>query len=171
MYNLHTGSFFTPHLGQHRLNCALFSNATFFFLIMKFFALSTIVYFALHPLQFLIRHRLLHWCAMPGATRSIFCCNSQYRTISANVQCAIASVYNDRWYQTCFCNSLCRTMSARLKCTIATAYNAGCYQIINTYYLDTINASSPFLRSDREGVWKELDAEKIFYHYSTIGTS
>ena len=43
-----------------------------FFLIMKFFALSTMVYFALHPLTFLIRHRLLHLCALLGATRGVF---------------------------------------------------------------------------------------------------
>ena len=105
---------------------------------------------------------------MPGATRSIFCCNSQYRTISANVQCAIASVYNARWYQTCFCNSLCRTMSARLKCTIATACNAGCYQIISTYYLDTINASSPFLPSDRESGKNWMQRKSSFYNRENL---
>ena len=52
-------------------------------------------------------------------------CNSQYRTISANVQCSIATVYNARCYKTCFCNSLYCTMIASLQCRIATAAMPG----------------------------------------------
>ena len=55
---------------------------------MKFFAFSALVYFALHPLQFLIRHRLLHRYAMLGATRSIFVIHS----VISSVQCKLCAV-------------------------------------------------------------------------------
>ena len=59
-------------------------------------------------------------------------------------------------------------MISSLQCKIATTCNAGCYQIISTYYLDTINCILALL-AIRQGVWKKTRCRKNlishYYHY------